>query len=313
LFTNEKGLNFGKIMNQRKRVLITGSNGLLGQKLSDLYLKETDVDWLATGKGENRHPQKDQMQYAHLDVCDFMAVDACLQTFKPDVVIHTAAMTQVDDCEFQKEACELLNIETVDFLAKKSVDYAYRLVHLSTDFIFDGTKKMYTEEDEPNPLSYYGWSKWEAEQRVMKSAKDYAILRTVLVYGKVADMSRSNIMLWAYNVLKEGKVAKVVNDQFRTPTLAEDLAQGCFLAAHNTEVGIYNIAGPEFISIYDLVAKIAGMYGFSMSAIETVSSETLNQPAKRPPITGLDIQKARKEWNFEPHSLEEGIRICLGF
>jgi dTDP-4-dehydrorhamnose reductase len=186
-------------------------------------------------------------------------------------------------------------------------------VHLSTDFIFDGTKEMYAETDEANPLSYYGWSKLEAEKRVQELAKDYAILRTVLVYGKVADMSRSNIMLWAYNTLKEGKLAKVVDDQFRTPTLAEDLALGCVLAAEAQEVGIYNIAGPEFLSIYDLVSKIAQMYHFSMENIEKVSSATLNQPAKRPPITGLDIAKARRDWGYSPRSLEEGIRICLGF
>jgi dTDP-4-dehydrorhamnose reductase len=222
-------------------------------------------------------------------------------------------MTQVDDCEFEKEACVALNIDAVAFLAKKSAEMGFRLVHLSTDFIFDGTKKMYTETDEANPLSYYGWSKLEAEKNVQLFADNYAILRTVLVYGKVADMSRSNIMLWAYQTLKEGKQAKVVDDQFRTPTLAEDLAMGCLLAADAEETGIYNIAGPEYIGIYDLVAKIANMYGFSMDAIEKVSSSTLNQPAKRPPITGLDISKARKDWGYQPHSLEEGIRICLGF
>lgn len=300
-------------MDLKKRVLITGSNGLLGQKLSDLYLNQSEFIWMATGKGEHRHPQKERITYISLDMADFESVEELIATFKPDVVIHTAAMTQVDDCEFKKEECTILNVETVEFLAQKSLVYGFRLVHLSTDFIFDGTKKMYKEEDQPNPLSFYGWSKWEAEQRLMKYAKNYAILRTVLVYGKVADMSRSNIMLWAYNTLKEGKTAKVVDDQFRTPTLAEDLAQGCFLAANSNEVGIFHIAGSDFLSIYELVHKIAEMYGFSMNSIEKVSSETLNQPAKRPPITGLDIQKAQNSLGYKPHTLEEGIRICLGF
>ena len=300
-------------MNTPKRILITGSNGLLGQKLSDVYLAQNEVIWLATGKGANRHPQKEKMDYAQMDICNEEEVNAVLDAFKPTVVIHTAAMTQVDDCEFEKEACVALNIDAVAHLARKSAEMDFRLVHLSTDFIFDGTKEMYTETDEANPLSYYGWSKLEAEKRVQELAKDYVILRTVLVYGKVADMSRSNIMLWAYNTLKEGKSAKVVDDQFRTPTLAEDLALGCVLAANATEVGIYNIAGPEFLSIYDLVSKIAQMYDFSMENIEKVSSATLNQPAKRPPITGLDIAKARRDWGYSPRSLEEGIRICLGF
>ena len=268
---------------------------------------------MATGKGANRHPQKDKMEYAQMDICNPEEVNKVLESFQPDVVIHTAAMTQVDDCEFEKEACVALNIDAVAHLAKKSAEMNFRLVHLSTDFIFDGTKEMYTEDDVPNPLSYYGWSKLEAEKRVQEFAQNYAILRTVLVYGKVADMSRSNIMLWAYNTLKEGKSAKVVDDQFRTPTLAEDLAAGCILAADADQVGIYNIAGPEFLSIYDLVSKIAKMYHFSMGSIEKVSSAKLNQPAKRPPITGLDISKAKRDWGYAPKSLEEGIQTCLGF
>jgi dTDP-4-dehydrorhamnose reductase len=300
-------------MNIPHRILVTGSNGLLGQKLTDVFLAQHDIVWLATGKGVNRHPQKEKMSYQSMDICNPKEVDDVIEAFQPTVIIHTAAMTQVDDCEFDKERCVTLNINAVTHLAKRSTEKGFRLVHLSTDFVFDGTKKMYDEEDIPNPLSYYGWSKLEAEKKVQELAHNYAILRTVLVYGKVADMSRSNIMLWAYNTLKEGKSAKVVDDQFRTPTLAEDLAMGCFLAAKGTEIGIFNIAGPEFLSVYELVARIASMYGFSMSAIEKVSSETLNQPAKRPPITGLDISKAKSVWGYTPHSLEEGIRICLGF
>ena len=248
-----------------------------------------------------------------MDITNPEQMDAVIDTFNPDVIIHTAAMTQVDDCEFEKESCVALNIESVEYLAKKSKRAGFRLVHLSTDFIFDGTKKMYQEDDEPNPLSYYGWSKLEAEKRVLSYADNFAILRTVLVYGQVADMSRSNIILWAYNTLKEGKAAKVVDDQFRTPTLAEDLAQGCILAAKSDAQGVFNIAGKDYIGIYELVNQIADLYDLSMENISKVSSTTLNQPAKRPPITGLDIQKARKILGYEPHSLEEGIKICLGF
>jgi dTDP-4-dehydrorhamnose reductase len=300
-------------MAEKLRVLITGSNGLLGQKLVDAFLLDNQVELLATARGENRHPKKGEIPFESMDITNSDQMDGVIDCFNPNVVIHTAAMTQVDDCEFEKEACVALNIDSVEYLAKKSKQAGFRLVHLSTDFIFDGTKKMYQEEDEPNPLSYYGWSKLEAEKRVLSYADDFAILRTVLVYGQVADMSRSNIILWAYNTLKEGKAAKVVDDQFRTPTLAEDLAQGCILAAKSDAQGVFNIAGKDYIGIYDLVQRIAEMYDLSMDNISKVSSATLSQPAKRPPITGLDIQKARKVLGYEPHSLEDGIKICLGF
>jgi len=293
------------------KILVTGSNGLLGQKLTDLLVKKENVELIATARGTNRNPKKEGYIYEEFDILDEDATRNVIIKHKPNCVIHAAAMTQVDDCETKQMECIRLNINTVEHLIELSVEFGFRLVHLSTDFIFDGTKSMLTEEDSARPLSFYGWSKLEAENRILEIADNYAILRTVLVYGKVADMSRSNIILWAYNTLKEQKAAKVVDDQFRTPTLAEDLAVGCYLAAINNENGIFNIAGKDFVSIYELVQKIADMYGFSMDCIERVNSSTLNQPAKRPPITGLSIEKARKVLGYEPHSLEEGIRICL--
>jgi dTDP-4-dehydrorhamnose reductase len=297
---------------EKETILVTGSNGLLGQKLTDLYLQNNTINLVATGKGLNRYPSKEGYVYQEMDIANSHNVKEVLEMYQPSVVIHTAAMTQVDDCEFKKEECVSLNIDSVKNLSELSAEMGFHLVHLSTDFIFDGTKSMYTETDEPNPLSYYGWSKLEAEKMVIKNAKSWSILRTILVYGQVADMSRSNIILWTYNTLKEQKSAKVVYDQFRTPTLAEDLAMGCFLAAEKKAQGIFNIAGKDYVSIIELVEKVANMYHFSTENIETVSSDTLNQPAKRPPITGLNIQKAQEELGYEPHSLEEGIKICLG-
>jgi len=297
----------------KKKVLVTGSNGLLGQKLTDLYVNDTTTELFATGIGSNRHPIQEGYTYISLNITDNNELEDVLSTVKPDIVIHGAAMTQVDDCEKEKEKCLDLNVNAVKHLVELSNKLAFRLVHLSTDFIFDGTKKMYTEDDIPNPLSYYGWSKLEAEKIIQEKALNWTILRTVLVYGKVADMSRSNIMLWAYNTLKNGTQAKVVYDQYRTPTLAEDLALGCKLAANSTKNEVFNIAGKDFLSIYELVEKIANMYEFSMQNISKVDSISLNQPAKRPPITGLSIEKAATELGYQPHSLEEGIRICLGF
>jgi dTDP-4-dehydrorhamnose reductase len=295
------------------KILVTGSNGLLGQKITDLVLSEyPNIHLVATARGENRHAIKEGYDYREMDISDLNSLQSVLEEEQPDVVIHTAAMTQVDDCEFKKEECVALNITAVQNIAKLSSMLNFRLVHLSTDFIFDGTKKMYKEDDEANPLSYYGWSKLEAEKAVIANASNYAILRTVLVYGTVSGMSRSNIMLWAYNTLKDGKEAKVVDDQFRTPTLADDLAQGCMLTALANGNEIFNIAGKDYIGIYELVEKIANMYGFEMTNISKVSSITLNQPAKRPPITGLDISKAKKMLGYNPHSLEEGIRKCIG-
>ena len=144
---------------------------------------------------------------------------------------------------------------------------------------------------------------------MIEFAGSYSILRTVLVYGQVADMSRTNIVLWAHSTLKNQKSANVVTDQFRTPTLAEDLAMGCFLAAAQRAQGIYNIAGKDYMSVIELVERVAIFYGYSMECINRVDSSTLNQPAKRPPITGLDITKATSQLGYAPHSFEEGLAL----
>jgi len=170
------------------KVLITGSNGLLGQKISDIFIKEK-VDFLATGRGPSRNP-KEGIVYLELDITgiDFSVI----REFKPTVVINTAAMTNVDQCETEQEACLELNVRSVEKLVTVCNEIGAQFIHLSTDFIFDGTKSMYTETDEPKPLSFYGNSKLLAEKHIQSHSEKYSIIRTVLVYGIVADMSRTN-------------------------------------------------------------------------------------------------------------------------
>ena len=287
------------------KVLVTGSNGLLGQKLSDLLLKE-NVDFMATGQGDNRYPKK--MNYQSMDITNLEDYSV-IEDYKPSVIINTAAMTNVDLCEFENKACMELNVHSVEKLVSVANKIGAQLIHLSTDFIFDGKKSMYTEDDKPNPLSFYGNSKYLAEQYIIQNSHNYSIVRTVLVYGIVADMSRTNIVLWAKGALEKQQEIKVVNDQFRTPTLAEDLAMGCYLIAQQKANGIFHIAGKDYMSIYELVQRVAKHYGLSTDCMTASDSTTLNQPAKRPPITGLDISKAIKQLGYAPHSFEQGLAL----
>jgi len=292
-----------------KKILVTGSNGLLGQKLTDQLRNREGVELIATARGGDRYPDKAGYIYESFDITNADDVQRVMQKYQPHIVINTAAMTMVDDCEKDHESCDLLNITAVELLAKASVQFGFRLVHISSDFIFDGTHGPVTEEEKPAPLSYYGMSKWKGEQAVINHAKDWCILRTVLVYGIVNDMSRSNIILWAKGSLEQGKTINVVDDQFRTPTLAEDLAQGCILAAMKDAQGIYNISGKDFMSIYDLVQRVAEFWNLDRSLIKRSKSITINQPAKRPPITGFILDKAVKELGYNPHSFEEGLAL----
>ena len=291
------------------KVLITGSNGLLGQKLVDLYKSNSSVELIATARGADRYPDKSGYTYASLDITQKNEVDEVIDRYKPEVVINTAAMTNVDACESEKEACDALNIHAVEYLVEACNRNQTHLVHVSTDFIFDGTHGPLSEEERPNPLSYYGWSKMRAEEIVQSSAKSWAIARTVLVYGIVSDMSRSNIVLWAKGALESGKSINVVSDQFRTPTLAEDLAQGCALIAAQKASGIFNISGKNFMSVYDLVVQVADFWNLDKSLLHLSSSEGIKQPAKRPPITGFRLDKAMSVLGYNPKSFQEGLKL----
>lgn len=291
------------------KILITGSNGLLGQKLVHKLKADKNVELIATSRGANRLKDQEAYQYHSLDITSKQEVDTLLDELKPDVVINTAAMTNVDACEHDKEGCRKLNVDAVQYLVEACIRNACHLVHLSTDFIFDGKNGPYTEEAEPNPLSYYGKSKLAAEEVILKSEVKAAILRTVLVYGIAEDMSRSNIVLWAKGALEKAQPINVVDDQFRTPTLAEDLADGCILAARKKAEGIYNISGKDQLSIIEIVKEVADYWQLDKSVISAVSSTTLNQAAQRPPITGFVLDKSRKDLGYEPHSFKEGLQV----
>lgn len=298
-----------------KRILITGSNGLLGQKLVYNLLNRQNVEVIATSVGPNRLIRQTGYAYRSLDITDKLAVENMVQELRPDVVINTAAMTNVDACETKREECWNLNVNAVQHLidaleGQRSDDYQPHLIHLSTDFIFDGMKgSAYDETDEPNPLGYYALSKLESEKRVQQSKIKWSIARTVIVYGIVDHMSRSNIVLWAKDALSKGQSIKVVDDQFRSPTLAEDLAEGCILIAENGAEGIFNISGKEVMSILELVYKVADFWKLDRQLITPSKSDTLNQAAKRPPRTGFVIEKAKKILGYAPHSFEEGLAV----
>ncbi|MCB9261450.1 MAG: SDR family oxidoreductase [Flavobacteriales bacterium] len=292
-----------------KTVLVTGSNGLLGQKLTDLYLHEKDIKLIATGKGQNRHPEKEGYLYAEMDIADRENVQTVVEKYRPNTIIHTAAMTNVDACELDPTSCQISNVDAVENMVYAANSVDAHLIHLSTDFIFDGLNGPYKEEAIPNPLSIYGQAKLDAENIITSNCKNWAIARTVLVYGLVADMSRSNIVLWAKESLENHKKINVVDDQFRTPTLAEDLAMGCHLIERQKAQGIFNISGKDFMSIFELVQRVANHYGLSMENVSKINSKTLNQPAKRPPITGFDLSKSKTVLGYEPHSFDQGIDI----
>jgi len=291
------------------RILITGANGLLGQKLVDLLAKDANIDLVATARGENRLPYSEGYSYRSVDITDRQQVLDVIGEVRPDAVIHGAAMTDVDKCELDKDACWLQNVTAVEHIVEGCRQTGAFLCHVSTDFIFDGEEGPYDEQAEGNPISFYGWSKYAAEKVVINSSLRWAIARTVLVYGIAHDMSRSNIILWVKKSLEDGKKINVVTDQFRSPTLAEDLATGCALIATKQAEGVFNISGKEVITPYEMAIQTADFFNLDKSLIAQADGSTFKQTARRPSRTGFIIDKARTVLDYNPHSFSEGIAI----
>lgn len=290
------------------KVLITGANGLLGQKLVEFYEADPSIEVVSTGRGSNRN-RPGSYTYVPLDVTSESEVLSIIGMAMPDVVINTAAMTDVDKCEMEKEECWDQNVKAVEHLIKACEANGSFLIHLSTDFIFDGVNGPYEEDDVPNPLSFYAKSKLAAEELLEKSTINWSVVRTMLVYGVVQDMSRSNIILWVKKNLEEGKQISVVNDQWRTPTLAEDLAKGCALIAEKKVPGIFHISGKDLLTPYQIALETAVFFKLNARLIQEVDGSMFKQTAKRPSRTGFILTKAEEVLGYEPVSFKEGLAV----
>ena len=290
------------------KVLVTGANGLLGQELITLLLQREHIV-IAASKGPSRLQSSiaTRLTYQDLDITDGLAVQKVITEFKPDAIIHAAAMTQVDECELNKIDCYNINVTATRFVVEAAKEVNAKLLYVSTDFIFDGSAGPYSEEDQPKPLNYYGSTKLSAETEVMESGLHWAIARTVLVIGNAVG-TRSNIISWVKDKLGKGERIKVVNDQFRTPTFTEDLAKGILLILEKNARGIYHISGKDLLTPYDIALKTAAHFRLDNSLIEKADVTSFSQPAVRPPRTGFHIDKARRDLGYEPLSFDEGLK-----
>lgn len=293
-----------------KKVIITGSNGLLGQKLVKLLLTRENYEIHALARGENRLINKVGYVYYNIDITQRNELTKLIGKISPQIIIHTAAMTNVDACELNQEECDRINVRAVESIVNICEDMNIHLIHISTDFIFDGEKEtFYTEEDLPNPLSHYGLSKLKSEEIILKSNIKYVILRTILVYGLVDHNDRSNVVLWVKNSIEAKKEITVVTDQYRMPTFAEDLAESCLLAIENDASGIYNVSSNKLMSIYEIAFEVARVFNLDSKFIKPIRTSDLNIPAKRPYKTGFDLKKSINELKLPSYSFAERLQV----
>jgi dTDP-4-dehydrorhamnose reductase len=287
-------------------VLITGGNGFVGSYLARNLLEQYNI--IVTGKGDNRldlqHPH---FQYVQLDFTDESEVKNVLSHFQPQVIVHAGAMSKPDECEQEKQLAYLTNFSATEFLLRQAVAYKSFFIFLSTDFIFDGLRGMYKEDDDPHPVNYYGETKLLAEAAVQKYPFDWSIVRTVLVYGHPRG-GRQNILTTVAAYLQKGNSYSVFEDQVRTPTYVEDLAGALKTIIEKKATGIFHISGKDVLTPYAMAIAAAKYLGLEESLVKKVTAETFHQPAQRPAKTGFNISKAQKELNYKPISFEEGLK-----
>ena len=202
-----------------------------------------------------------------------------------------------------------MNVSAVKHLAEYCQTHECRLIHLSTDFVFDGTQtRPYTEIDIPNPVNYYGKTKRWGEEAIEQTCNDYAIVRVEVVYGKPLNGQYGNIVHLVKNRLENRQNIRVVSDQFRSPTWVEDITRAIELLLSSQHSGIYHICGSETLSVTDIAHRVAKHFKLDESLIQSVTTEEMNEATPRPLYSPMNTEKAFRKLGYEPSLLKEGLR-----
>lgn len=295
--------SFGFIKN---RILVTGSNGMLGQRAVEYFSDIKDIELLATSVEDvSLIPN---VEYIKGDISNRNEIKKIVYDFCPDVIINTAAYTNVDKSENDRELAWKINVKGVEYIAEAARIIDSHLIHISTDYIFDGKNGPYNENDIPNPLGYYGRTKLASENALKISGIRYTILRTNVLYG-TAKYSRPDFVKWVVDSLKNNTEIKIVDDQINNPTFIDDLVQAIASVIELRKEGIYNIGGIELLSRYDFTLMIAEYFKLNKSLIKKIKTSDLNQPARRPLKSGLITIKAQTELNYKPHSISQSLEL----
>jgi len=288
------------------KILITGANGFLGQHLS-IHLAGKGFEVCAASRGACKIPLRENIIYEEVELTNSAAVSRLLDYHKPQIVIHTAAMSKPDECNENKELCLTSNVQATKNLLQFPVTH---FIYISTDFIY-GENGPHSEDETPAPLNFYGESKLMAEGEVKNSGLPYSIIRPVFIYGKTWEGLRPTFLHWVKNNLEQGKLIKVVSDQSRTPTYVEDICKGIYSIIDKKAKGDFHLAGKNILSPYEMAIATANILGLEETLIENVTSETFPEPVRRAKRSGLKIDKAIRELNYNPVSFEEGVRLTF--
>lgn len=290
-----------------ERILITGANGLLGQAVMHIFTRESDFE-LVQSSVEDKPFINFGSEYYKLDITNKEEVKDAVRRFNPKIILNCAAFTDVDKCETERELCWKLNVDAVKNLIIASRINDAKIIHYSTDYVFDGKNGPYDETATPNPISFYGRSKLASENALIASGADSAIIRTMVLFGLGVNV-KPNFALWMINKLKAKEPINIVDDMSGNSTISDDLAYGSLKLIEKNAKGIYHIAGRDIESRYDFTMKLCDVFGFDKKLIARIKTKDLNQPAPRPLKSGLITLKAETELGFTPMDTVESLRF----
>ena len=297
-----------------RKLLVLGASGLTGYKLIQLATRRFEV--YGTYNSRSITPYKDESLFK-LEVKKEENLRNIFRDIKPDIVVNTIALHNVDYCEIHQEEAFSVNAKAVGIIANLCNNLGSRLIQISTDFVFDGQQGNYSELDVPNPLSVYAKSKLEGEVQT-KTSSSYSIIRPSVVYGwtplEMQGLTSSsgkpmNFALWALLKMNKGEELKIVNDQFTSPTLADVLATIALKLAISETNALYHAAGTVCISRYEFTKKIANMMGYLINSIKPIKSNFLTQTAKRPMNSCLNCEKLQKDLEHKLPDIDESLSI----
>lgn len=279
------------------KAIILGASGQLGQALYAI-LKQRGFDVIGT---YNSRASAD----LRLDVTDYVKLEDLIIKLRPDVVVNCAAMTDVDGCETDRARCHAVNAEAVRHVARASSVVKAYLVHVSTDYVFDGEKGMYREDDLPNPVNYYGLTKLLGEAYAL--SYDYSlVVRTSGVYSGL----KSNFPRFVIERLTRGQQVNALEDSWYSPIHAGQLALAIAELVEQRRTGVLHVAG-ERVSRYELALRIARASGLPESLISPVRLSSMAWRARRPRDSSLDVGRAKLYISANFYSVDEGVRMLV--
>ncbi|PIS28932.1 MAG: dTDP-4-dehydrorhamnose reductase [Candidatus Marinimicrobia bacterium CG08_land_8_20_14_0_20_45_22] len=290
------------------RILITGANGMLGEKCTDILAEKHKL--LATDLAD-KLTYSNTIPYMPLDITNGEDVKRVISEFQPELILNCAAYTNVDGAEKNRELAHRVNVDGVKNILIALTGTDAKIIHISTDYVFDGTRGPYHESDTPKPINYYGMTKLLSEEAIRHSSIPWTIIRTNVLFGD-SNFQEASFVSWVLNKITNRETIRVVNDQFGNPTWADGLAMAIDKVIDKQILGLYHYAGSDYINRFEFALEIASIYSLDPTFIRPITTRTLGQLAPRPFKAGLITDLIRKEIDVKIFSIKEALTIMKG-